>query len=111
MTVVVNPKTVVVTDNNVAIEGDTAFVLKLGTVSGGPYTASSATVPIAGLPVAGGAYSVSWGSITWAPALNPFTTYFMVAEAQNAQGVSGNSPEASFSLAAAPLPPIGLAIS
>jgi hypothetical protein len=111
MTVVVNPKTVVVTDNLVATEGDTAFVLNVGTVSGGPYTASSATVPIAGLPVAGGAYSAAWSAITWAPALKPFTTYFMVAEAQNAQGVSGNSPEASFSLATAPAPPTALVLS
>ena len=108
---VMNPKTVVVTDNLVTTEGDTAFVLKVGTVSGGPYTASSATVQISGLAVSNGAYTANWSAITWAPALNPFTTYFMVAEAQNAQGVSGNSPEASFSLATAPAAPTSLVLS
>jgi len=108
---VINPKTVVVTDNLVATEGDVTFVLKVGTVSGWPYTASSATVPIAGLTVSNGAYTINWPAITWAPALSSFTTYFMVAEAQNAEGVSGNSPEASFSLATAPAAPTSLVLS
>jgi len=108
---VINPKTFAIGDPNVVAEGDTAFVLKVGTVSGGPYTASSATVLISSLTNGSGTYTGSWSSLSFSPALNPFTTYFMVAEAQNAQGVSGNSPEASFSLATAPAAPTALVIS
>ena len=108
---VINPKTFAIGDPNVVAEGDTAFVLKVGTVSGGPYTASSATVPIGSLTASNGTYTGNWLNLSFSPALNPFTTYFMVAEAQNAQGVSGNSPEASFSLATAPAAPTSLVLS
>ena len=108
---VINPKTFAIGDPNVVAEGDTAFVLKVGTVSGGPYTASSATAQISSLTNGSGVYTGNWGQLTFSPALSPFTTYFMVAEAQNAQGVSGNSPEASFSLATAPAAPTSLVLS
>jgi hypothetical protein len=111
MTTVINPKQFQIGDSLVSTEGDTAFVLQVGTTTGGPYTASSATVLISSLSLANNVYTGNWSSLTWAPALKPFTTYFLVAEAQNAIGVSGGSPEQSFSLATAPAPPTSLVLS
>ena len=112
MTVDVNPVTVTVTDPSVVAQAVTAIKLLVGTASGGPYTAATATVPLSSLTAgAAGTYSCPFASVTFSPALSPFTTYFMVAEADNSAGVSGNSPEVSFSLVSVPSAPSGLALS
>jgi len=108
---VINPKTFAIGDPNVVAEGDTAFLMKVGTATGGPYTVSSAAVQISSLTLNGTVYTGQWASLAFSPALSPFTTYFVVAEAQNAQGVSGGSPEASFSIATAPAAPTSLTLA
>jgi uncharacterized membrane protein len=111
MTVVVNPKSFSVGDANVAAEGVTSFKMLVGTATGGPYTVSSASVPVSSLTLNGSVYTGNWSLLNFSPALSPFVTYFAVAEAVNAEGASGNSPEASFSLETAPSAPTSLALS
>lgn len=112
MTAEVNPTTITVTDPNVVAQAVVAIKLLVGTTSGGPYTAATATVPVSSFTAgAAGAYSCPFASVTFSPALEPFTTYYMVAEADNSAGVSGNSPEVSFSLVSVPSAPTGLALS
>ena len=112
MSIVVNPVKISITDPNVTLENVTSFTILVGTVSGGPYTTSSASVPLSSLtPGANGLETEPFSALTFSPALKPFTTYFCVAEAVNAQGVSGNSPEVSFSLASVPSAPTALSFS
>ena len=108
---VINPAQFHIGDSLVSTEGDTAFLVKVGTTTGGPYTVSSASVAISALTLSGSVYTGNWSQLTFSPALNPFTTYFAVAETQNAQGVSGGSPEASFSIATAPAAPTSLTLA
>ena len=109
---VVNPQSFTVTDTVVAAQGVTQFDLVVGTTSGGPYTASKATVLVSSLTAgANGTYVGVFSALSFSPALSPFTTYFMVAEAQNSSGTSGGSPEASFQIETAPTAPTGLALA
>lgn len=108
----VNPTTVTVDDAVLASQEVTQVQFLVGTATGGPYSTSKATVPVSSLTAGtGGAYTVPFASLSFSPALQAFTTYFMVVEADNAQGASGNSPEVSFSLAGTPSAPTGLALS
>lgn len=109
---VTNPVTVEITDASVVAQGVTDFKILVGTTTGGPYTTSSATVNVSAMTLgANGMYSCPFSALAFSPALNPFTAYFSVVEAQNAQGVSGNSPEASFQTATAPSAPTGFVLA
>ena len=111
MTAVVNPNTINITDANVVAQGVTDFKVLVGTASGGPYTTSSAKVNVSAMTQNAGVYSCPFSALTFSPALSSFTTYFAVAEAENAQGASGGSPEASFSLASAPSAPTSFSLA
>ena len=111
MTVVVNPKGFQITDAAAAAQGVTSFNVLVGTATGGPYTASSASVALSALTLASGVYSGTWSELTYSPALAPFTIYFAVAEAVNAEGVSGNSPEATFQIETAPSAPTAFTVA
>lgn len=112
MAATINPNTVSITDPNITLENVTSFKVLVGTISGGPYTFSSAAVPVSSLTAgANGLESGPFSSLVFSPPLKSFTTYFAVAEAVNAIGVSGNSPEASFLLETAPSAPTLLAFS
>jgi len=105
----VNPNTIQIGDPSAASQGVTSFKLMVGTVSGGPYTFSSAVIPVSAFTLTNGVYSCAFSAASFAPALSPFTTYFAVSEATNATGTSGGSPEASFQIEAAPSAPVSLA--
>lgn len=107
----VNPTNMTIGDTNAAINGVTAFKVLLGTTSGGPYTGPSATVPISEMTVSGTSYEVAMSKITWSPPLVPGTIYFGVCQEENAGGVSGNSPEASFQVVPAATPPQSLSFT
>jgi len=108
MSVIVNPTTLSITDTSAASQGVVDFKLLLGTTTGGPYNVSSATVNVSAMTNNSGVYTCPFSSLTFSPALQSFTNYFAVAEAQNGQGVSGGSPEASFQIETAPSAPTAL---
>lgn len=111
MTVAINPKGFQITDAAAASQGVTSFTVSVGTATGGPYTASSASVALSALTLSSGVYSGTWGQLAFSPALSPFVTYFAVVDAVNAIGGSGNSPEASFSIEVAPSAPTSFTIA
>lgn len=112
MTAVVNPNTVNITDANVVAQGVTDFKVLVGTASGGPYTASSAKVNVSAMTNNSGVYSCPFSALVFSPALANFTTYFVVVEAENAQGASGVDPvEASFQIETAPTPPTAISFA
>lgn len=112
MSALVNPKTITVTDASVAAQSVSSFVLSVGTATGGPYTAATATVPVASFTAeANGAYSIAMANVAFTPPLSSFTTYFMVAEADNSAGASGGSPEVSFQIVSVPTAPTALALA
>lgn len=111
MALVLNPKTFTITDANVAAQEVTSFTVLVGTTTGGPYTTSTASAPLATLTVSGSTYAAAYTSLTFSPALSEGVTYFAVVEAVNAAGVSGNSPEVSFSLLAAPSAPTAFTVA
>jgi hypothetical protein len=111
MAVVVNPKSFSIGDAAAVSQGVTGFNVLVGTASGGPYTVSSASVALSALSNGSGTFTGNWTLLSFSPALANFTTYYSVAEAVNAQGASGNSPEVSFSLAAAPSAPTSFTLA
>lgn len=111
MTTTVNPTTMTIGDVDAATNGVTAFKVLLGTTSGGPYAGPTATVPVADMTVSGSSYAVAMSKIAWSPALVPGTIYYGVCQEENAGGVSGNSPEASFQVVPAATPPQSLSFT
>lgn len=111
MAATINPTTITVTDASASAQQVTSFKILVGTVSGGPYSASAATIPTSSFSASGSNLVCPFSAATFSPALNPDTTYFAVCEAVNAAGSSGNSPEASFFLEPAPSSPTALAFS
>jgi hypothetical protein len=108
---VLNPNTITITDAKVITDAITSFVVKAATVSGGPYTASQVSLPLSSLTVnAGVATGPLPPAALWTPPLSN-GTYFIVAEAVNAAGVSGNSPEATFQELALPSAPTALSVA
>jgi hypothetical protein len=107
----VNPQSFTVTDANAAAEAVTTFSVLVGTTPGGPYATSKATIPLNTMTNAGGAYTAPFSALTFNPALSQFTTYYAVSQAVNAQGSSGNSPEASFQIEALPTAPTALSFA
>lgn len=105
MSVTVNPKGFSITDAAAAAQNVTSFNVMVGTATGGPYTAATASVALSALTLANGVYTGTWSELTFAPALSSFTNYFAVVEAVNAQGVSGPSPEVEFQVETVPTAP------
>jgi hypothetical protein len=111
MAATINPSTISINDPVAATQGVTSFKLLVGTASGGPYTTSSAVIPVSAFTLNNGVYSCAFSAASFSPALSPFTVYFAVSEATSASGTSGGSPEASFQLETAPSAPTLLAFS
>ena len=111
MSALVNPKSLSITDTAAAAETVTSFNVLVGTASGGPYTTSSASVALSALTDVSGVYSGAWSLLSFSPALSHNVTYFAVCQADNAGGASGNSPEVSFSLVAAPSAPTAFGLA
>ena len=112
MTAVVNPNTINITDANAVAQGVTDFKVLVGTSSGGPYTASSAKVNVSAMTLNGSVYSCPFSVLTFSPALQSFTTYFAVVEAENSIGASGVDPvEASFQIETAPSAPTAISFA
>lgn len=109
--VVVNPKTVTIGDASISAQSVTSFNVLAGTVSGGPYTTLTGTLPNSALTDSASGASGAFSAIAWVTQPTNFTTYFLVVQAVNAQGASGNSPEAGFLLETAPTAPTSLALS
>ena len=108
MTATVNPVNMNVGDTSAAAQGVTAFKVLLGTQSGGPYTAAATSVALSAMTDNAGVYTVAMAALTWNPPLQNGVTYFAVCEAENAGGLSPNSPEASFQMVSAPTAPTSL---
>lgn len=110
--VVINPKTITIGDASISAQSVTSFNVLVGTVSGGPYTTLSGTLPNASLTDSATGASGPFADIAWGatPPAN-FTTYYLVVQAVNAQGASGDSPEVGFLLATAPSAPTSLALA
>jgi hypothetical protein len=108
---VTNPKSILIADANVVAEADTDFKVLVGTQSGGPYTVSSADVPISSLTNNNGTYEASFSLLSFNPPLQNGTTYFAVAQAVNAGGAGADSPEASFLLVSLPAAPTALSFA
>jgi hypothetical protein len=103
--VVINPKTVTIGDASIAAQDVTSFLILVGTVTGGPYTFSTGTLPNSSLTDSATGATGPFSAITWSTALADSTVYYAVCEAVNAAGDSTNSPEAAFQLLVAPSPP------
>jgi len=108
---VTNPLNFAIGAPSAQADGVTAVEIHVGTTAGGPYTAH--TYPLTAAEVsaglaAGGNFSGTLVSV--GEALGP-GTYFGVSVVKNATGVSGNSPEASFQVQAAPSPPVSFTVA
>jgi hypothetical protein len=108
---VTNPQTVTVGDASITAQAVTSFTFQAGTATGGPYTVLKATVPVSSLTVSATGATGPFTTIAWSPAPTPFVNYYFVCQAVNAQGVSGNSPEAAFQTQTAPVAPTSLTLS
>jgi hypothetical protein len=109
--VVTNPTTITIGDPNIAAQGVTSFKILVGTVSGGPYTTSVGTVPNASLTDSATGATGPLAAATFVPPLVPFTTYYAVCEAVDAQGASTNSPEAAWTFTTVPGAPTSFTVS
>lgn len=110
-TIVTNPKTITIGDASISAQLVTSFNVLVGTVSGGPYTALTGSLPNSSLTDSPTGASGPFADITWSTAPANFTDYYLVVQAVNAQGASGNSPEVGFSLVTAPSAPTSLVLS
>lgn len=106
----VNPNFMNVGDASAVADGVTEFDVMVGTQTGGPYTASTATAPIGQMTDNAGIWTIAFNKLTFNPAL-PNGTFFAVAVAKSPGGTSGNSPEASFQVAGTPTAPTSLSFT
>jgi hypothetical protein len=111
MTATVNPTTLTVGDSSLVAQNVTSLKVLVGTTTGGPYTTSTGTVPNSALTDSAAGATGPFSAVTFSPALANFVTYFAVCEVVNAQGNSGNSPEASFILQTAPSTPTSFSLA
>lgn len=109
MAAVINPTGFTITDATAQANGVTGLTINVGTVSGGPYPHSyqvTAAELAAGL--ASGTFTGTLASIGETLGAG---TYFAVATATNAAGVSAPSPEASFQVLPVPVAPTALSFA
>lgn len=111
MATVLNPTTVSVTDTAAATQAVTSYRIMVATTTGGPYSASSAIIPLSSMTNTAGIYTIPFASVAFSPALVDFQNYFAVVEAINSSGTSGGSPEASFQIVSAPQAPTAFSFS
>jgi hypothetical protein len=104
-TLVFDPTTITIGDANIAAQSVTSFKILVGTTTGGPYTTSTGTLPNSALTDSATGATGPFSAVTFSPALSPNVTYFMVCEAVNASGASGNSPEVEVEVLSAPSTP------
>lgn len=106
---VLNPTTATITDPTAAADGVTGIAIHVGTATGGPYpTVFQLTAAEVSAGLASGNFTATLASIGDNLGSG---TYFAVATATNATGVSGNSPEASFQVQKVPSAPTVLSFS
>lgn len=110
-TVITNPTTVTINDASISAQQVTSFKVLGGLTTGGPYTTLTGTLDNSLLTDSATGATGPFKDIVWTAAPTPFTVYYCVVEAVDAQGVSSNSPEAAFQLAAAPTAPTSLVFS
>jgi hypothetical protein len=104
-----NPTTFTITDANAKAEGVTAVTILVGGTTGGPYPNSfpiTAAELTAGLPT--GNFTGTLASIGETLGAG---TYFAVATATNATGVSAHSPEVTFQILALPSAPTAFSLA
>lgn len=108
---VTNPTGFTITDAVAAAQQVTGVTIIVGVATGGPYTAG--TFPLTAAEVAAGlaANGVFTGTLASIGENLPPGTYFAVATATNAAGVSKDSPEIEFTVLAAPTAPTGFSVA
>lgn len=105
-----NPTTFTIVDPTLSADNVTAFKLLFGQAAGGPYPLSSTDDALTSLTTNTDG-SVTGKFVDLNTKLAP-GTWFAVAEAKNAAGYSGNSPEARFVIdAPVPNPPSGFSVA
>lgn len=109
-TPVLNPVNFNIVDTVASAQGVTSITINVGVATGGPYTTASFKLTAAEIS-AGLAAGTFTGTLASVGDALPAGNYFAVCTATNATGTSGNSPEAAFTVQAAPSPPTGFTLA